>query len=106
MAQVVSAKVDSATRSFDEPHALRSVLFQLRETTDIERICFLLDNLVTKNLHTIDALNQKLALPHALENVIVRYCNGDLGIDQSQVTRYCIFHNRVCAYLVRACMQP
>ena len=100
MAQVRTRKIDSI-KNFDEPQLLRSIVFQLRETNDIERICFILDNITTKNLHLLDQLNHNLNLPKVFAGIVAKYCKGDLGIDQSEVTSYCLFHNRILRYVNR-----
>lgn len=57
----------------------------------------MLNNIVSKNDDKLDLLN-KHKLNEVILNILNRYCSGELGIDQSDVTKYCIFHNRLFKY--------
>lgn len=84
-----------------DAQGLRSVIFQLKETSDIERITFILDNLTGKNLVYLEDM-QSLEIYRAIERIVQKYCNGELGIDVSPITQYCVFHNRLFKYFLKS----
>ena len=36
-----------------------------------------------------------------VNNIMEKYCNGELGIDCSSMTKYCVFHNRILKLIER-----
>jgi len=78
----------------EEPQSLPSQLFQLRESLDLERITFLLNDLLQKNPEVLI----KNRFLNTLINIIERYSKGELGIDSSYLTKYCIFQNKILKY--------
>lgn len=40
-------------------------------------------------------------MPKVVTNLLNKYSEGEFGIDFSEVTQYCVFHNRILKYLLR-----
>lgn len=79
----------------EEPQSVSSQLFQLRESLDLERVTFILTEIMKKNE---GEFTNKSGLFNAILGIIKRYSQGELGIDNSYLTKYCVFHNRILQY--------
>lgn len=78
----------------EETQSFPSQIFQLRESLDLERITYILNELLLKPPEFL----KKSQFINTLIHVMARYSKGELGIDSSYLTKYCIFHNRVLKY--------
>ena len=78
----------------EETQSLPSQIFQMRESLDLERITYILNELLQKPPEYL----KKAQFMTCLSHVMTRYSKGELGIDSSHLTKYCIFHNRVLKY--------
>jgi len=81
-------------RKFEKPSSLKTCLFQLSESNDIDRIVFLLDDILNSHLGKLDYLTTS-NFPKILTKLILKYANGDFGFENSDNTKYCIFQNRL-----------
>jgi len=68
----------------------------LKESSDIERICAILDSLVNK-ANEFGQQKRKL-LEIIFDIVIPKYCSGDYGIDESDLTKYCVLHTLIMKF--------
>ena len=80
--------------TFERPASMKTCLFQLNETNDLNRITFLLDSITNQYLDRVEQLC-KSGFLKSLTNIIDKYCNGDFGFDNIESTKYCIFQNRL-----------
>lgn len=78
----------------EEPQSLASQLFQLKESLDLERITYILTDLTEKN---IDLMKRNRFFSTVI-SIMERYSKGELGIDSSYLTKYCIFHNKILKF--------
>ncbi|CAD8148483.1 unnamed protein product [Paramecium pentaurelia] len=67
-----------------------SVIFQMKETNEIDRICFYLDYTLQKNQILLKSIKP------TIQTIIDKYYDGQYGLDQSELTKYCIFHTLLC----------
>lgn len=86
-------------RKFEKPSSLKTCLFQLSESNDIDRIVFLLDDILNTHLGKLDYLTTS-NFPRILTKLILKYANGDFGFENSDNTKYCIFQNRMIKSLL------
>ncbi|CAD8048904.1 unnamed protein product [Paramecium sonneborni] len=63
-----------------------SVIFQMKETNEIDRICFYLDYTLCKNQILLKSIKP------TIQTIIDKYYDGQYGLDQSELTKYCVFH--------------
>jgi hypothetical protein len=69
----------------------------LNESQDIERVTFILNQVSQLDVGTLQKLN-KHRLFESIQRCMQKYCEGAYGIDQSYLTKFCIFHNRLFKY--------
>jgi hypothetical protein len=74
---------------------LSSVEFQLRESFDIERLCFILDLFMNRSPTLFESMRQRGFGEMLFSTIVYKYCNGDYGIDNSDLTRFCVFHSLI-----------
>jgi len=86
-------------RRFERPGSLKTCLFQLSESNDIDRIVFLLEDILSTHLSKLDYLVNS-NFPKILTKIIFRYANGDFGFENNDNTKYCIFQNRLMKSLL------
>lgn len=86
-------------RKFEKPSSLKTCLFQLSESNDIDRVVFLLDDILNSHMGKLDYLTTS-NFPKILMKVILRYANGDFGFENSDNVKYCIFQNRMIKSLL------
>lgn len=86
-------------RRFERPSSLKTCLFQLSESNDIDRIVFLLEDILSTHLNKLDYLVTS-NFPKILTKIILRYANGDFGFENNDNTKYCIFQNRLMKSLL------
>lgn len=56
--------------------------------------------MLQNNLNLLDELDS-IGLPQIVAKLLYKYSEGDFGIDFSEVTQYCVFHNRILKYILR-----
>lgn len=86
-------------RRFEKPSSLKTCLFQLSESNDIDRVVFLLDDILNSYLNKIDHLSNSGFLK-VVKKLVFRYSNGDFGFENNDNTRYCVFQNRILKSLL------
>ena len=77
------------TQSFNRPSSLKTCLFQLSESHDLERITFILETISNTSKNEILKLN-KSHLVHKLLNIMGKYCHGDFGFE-AEVSKLGLF---------------
>ena len=83
------ASTFTLTQSFNRPSSLKTCLFQLAESHDLERITFILETISTTSKSQILKLN-KSHLTRKLLNIMTKYCHGDFGFE-SEVSKLGLF---------------
>lgn len=78
------------------PQNLNSQMFQLRESLDLERITYILTDFSLKNQELLHKNN----LFPSLNRLMMRYTRGELGIDASFLTKFCVFHNKLLHFFM------
>lgn len=96
---VISFDFNEEFRKFklEAPQNLTSQMFQLRESLDLERITYILMDLSGKNLEILHKNN----LFPSLNKLMRRYTRGELGIDASFLTKFCVFHNKLLSFFMK-----
>jgi len=85
--------------NFEKPFSVKTCLFQLNESNDINRIVFLLDNIINSHFAKI-LQSYSYNLFSIISKIIQRYSNGDFGFDNNENTKYCILQNRLLKCLL------
>lgn len=78
---VILSKSQNPENTFEKPMSLRVCMFQLSESSNLERITNVLQNLVTYSSQNLLKLCQKYLLDEKLLVIAQKYCNGDYGFD-------------------------
>lgn len=102
--QKLSHDIDSESKAmFEKPLSIKTSLFQLNESNDINRIVFLLDNLISSHLSKIlqSHFNNFFNI---LTKILSKYSNGDFGFDNNENSKYCILQNRLFKCIL-ACLE-
>jgi hypothetical protein len=85
--------------TFEKPLSVKTCLFQLNESNDINRIVFLLDNIINSYFSKI-LQSYSYNLFSIISKIIHRYSNGDFGFDNNDNTKYCVLQNRLLKCLL------
>lgn len=88
----------------DDSFNVKSLLFQLSESKDIERVTYLFDLILTRFSDKFDEFargspSSSQYLPRLLSGIIMKYCDGDFGFENSDSTKFCLFQGRLFALL-------
>lgn len=84
---------------YEKPTNLKTSLFQLNETNDIQRVSFLLQYIIEELIDKGELL-ARYRFFDVVVNLINKYSNGDYGFDNTMDVKYCIFQNRLFKVLV------
>ncbi|CAD8043798.1 unnamed protein product [Paramecium primaurelia] len=71
---------------YEQQFSNSSIIFQMKETNEIDRICFYLDYTLCKNQILLKSIKPTIQI------IIDKYYDGLYGQDQSEFTKYCVFH--------------
>ncbi|CAK55671.1 unnamed protein product (macronuclear) [Paramecium tetraurelia] len=71
---------------YEQQFSNSSIIFQMKETNEIDRICFYLDYTLCKNQMLLKSIKP------TIQTIIEKYYDGQYGLGQSELTKYCVFH--------------
>jgi hypothetical protein len=80
--------------TYEKPGTIKTCLFQLNESNDMNRIVFLLETVLGSQFSK-ELLANVVNLFGILKKMIKRYSNGDFRFDNNENTKYCVFQNKL-----------
>ena len=91
--------MSSSDSNFDKPVSLRVCMFHLGESSNLERISNVLQNLSSYSTDQLLKLTEKYDFHLKLIKVIQKYCNGDYGFDSLTSKRglFQLYYSKVVA---------
>mmetsp|Transcript_27288 Transcript_27288/g.49041 ORF Transcript_27288/g.49041 Transcript_27288/m.49041 type:complete len:516 (-) Transcript_27288:17-1564(-) len=93
-----SIKSMLSTTSYDLPSSLNVLMFQLNETTCIERVAFLLESL-DASFDTSELI--RLKWDQRLMSLIVKYCDGVFETEESEAVRFGRFQVALLSHVLK-----
>ena len=72
---------------------INSIEFQLRESKDLERICYLLDLIINRSAPLYEIMEARRLEILTIDSIIPNYM--DKYYDESNAAKHCLFHTMI-----------